>query len=75
MDLSVDSLLALFPGEKTTLDLTLPLEQQGLDSVDIVEWIYAIEQHTGEFIDESAVLDNFTLPLGDLITSLTIRAQ
>ncbi len=51
----------LFHRPIQSIDPTLPLEEQGADSLDAVELLMAIEDRTGIYIPDSDVVEMRTL--------------
>lgn len=47
------SLEALFPS--ATIDLDVPMGDLGIDSMDLLEWLYALVEDHGVDIDEEAL--------------------
>lgn len=65
----IESLTKLAGGGKLTLDRGL-FEQDHVDSIDIVEWLYGLEERYQLQLDEQTLQLLTTVPVQDLYESL-----
>ena len=61
--LDARTLLKLFPGDRSQLDMSAPLLDQGVDSLSLVEWMYRIEEECGVILDDDRLLELANEPL------------
>jgi acyl carrier protein len=71
----VDSndVLSLYPGDPTSLDLDLPILDQGTDSLSLVEWMYRIEERYGVIVDDERLLEMANLPLSAVLADFVAQ--